>query len=94
MAIASQLTQVDEWLEAIGDRAVHIGVDGGTKPISKAKLLDIASQCEWAKIKNDSRLPNVFPKTLVIGYGDFLEWCRSGGQSEHSKAYFLTASMH
>ena len=91
MAIASQLKQIDEWLDAIGDRSIHLGVNGGTEPITKEQLFELANHCEWAELRNDSRLPGVFHQHLVIGYGDFLDWCRSGGQSESSKAYFLTA---
>lgn len=91
MTVASQLVAVNEWLTAIGNQPIYIGVNGGTEPITKERLLNLAQRCEWARIEEEARLPGVFPQRLVMGYGDFLEWCRSGGQSESAKAYFLTA---
>ncbi|MEM9450396.1 MAG: hypothetical protein AAGA75_17925 [Cyanobacteria bacterium P01_E01_bin.6] len=92
MLVTSQLKEVGRWLDDIGSRTIHVGVDGGTEAITKERLLELTSRCEWAELRDDSRLPGVFHKHLVIGYGDFLEWCRSGGESDSAKAYFLTAS--
>jgi|GEM_PF-6459379 len=91
MTVASQLAQLNEWLAAIGDRTIYLAISGGTEPIARDQLLELAQRCEWANIETDTRLPNVFPRYLVMGYGDFLDYCRSGGRSESAKAYFLTA---
>ncbi len=92
MAVSSRLVQVNEWLAAIGNRSLHLATEEGTEPISRERVLALADRCEWAEIKDDDRLPGVYPKYLVMGYGDFLEYCRSGGTSQTSQAYWLTAS--
>lgn len=92
MATASKLKPVDEWLDSVAGLTLHIGMNGGTKPISKEEVLALSDRCEYAEILTDHRLSGVHPKHLKIWRGDYLEWCRSGGQSEMSQVYFITAT--
>jgi hypothetical protein len=87
----SMMETIEKWLENVQGMYLFVGIDGGTEQITKQELLDLCAQCEWAEIVSDSRISGIYPETLKIGYGDFLEWCRTGGKSEQSRAYFITA---
>lgn len=92
MTTATKLKPVDEWLESVAGRTLHMATETGTYPTSAEEVLAIAHRCDQSEILTDARLTGVYEKHLKMWYGDYLEWCRSGGQSETSRAWFVTAT--
>lgn len=87
------LKTVQDWLYDSRGLSKFKAIEGGTERITEDEILSIAENCEWVEIEDHLVLPRLsHKKTLVLGKGDLIEYCRSCGKSQNSVAYFISAT--
>lgn len=97
VARRDRIAAMRDWIEQTGELSRVISVEGGKEanPVPDEALLALADLCEWleANLGNPKMTEFTHPVGVVVGCGDLLEYCRTAGKSETSRAYFVGAYL-